>query len=334
VRLPGDEMRMRRRNTVAFIVAFCAAPLAALGQQAAKVYRIAWLSGTSVIPSPVWTEFVAGMRQLGWIEGQNFTVENLRYEGRSERLPAIAVEAVQRKFDLIICAGTPPTTAARDATTTIPIVFYYVGDPVGAGFVASLARPGGNVTGMGGLGAGVYAKMFELLKEVVPAATRVAMLTNPTFQSHAAFGADAESAARRVKVTLQPVELRSPEELDSAFATIARDKVDALLILGQPFVFGQGARIAKMAIEQRLPAMIPFEEVARDGILMSYGSRVVDDARRLPYYVDRILKGANPANLPVEQPSRFYLTINLKTAKAIGVAVPPSLLQRADQLIE
>jgi putative ABC transport system substrate-binding protein len=274
------------------------------------------------------------MRELGWIEGQNFTVENLRYEGRSERLPALALEAVQRKFDLIVCAGTPPTTAARDATTTIPIVFYYVGDPVGAGFVASLARPGGNVTGMGGLGAGVYAKMLELLKEAVPAATRVAMLANPTFQPHAAFGADAESAARSVKVTLMPVELRSPEELDSAFATIARDKVDALLILGQPFLFGQGARIAKMAIEQRLPAMIPFEEVARDGILMSYGPRVVDDARRLPYYVDRILNGANPANLPVEQPSRFYLTINLKTAKAIGVAVPPSLLQRADQLIE
>jgi putative ABC transport system substrate-binding protein len=274
------------------------------------------------------------MRELGWIEGKNFVVENLRYEGRSERLPAIAAEAVQRKFDLIICAGTPPTTAARNATTTTPILFYYVGDPVGAGFVASLARPGGNVTGMGGLGAGVYAKMLELLKEVVPAAAHIAMLTNPTFQVHAAFGADADSAARRLKVTLKLVELRSPEELDSAFATIARDKVDALLILGQPFWFGQGARIAKLAIEQRLPAMIPFEEVARDGILMSYGSRVVDDARRLPYYVDRILNGANPVDLPVEQPTRFYLTVNRKTAKAIGITVPPSLLQRADQLID
>jgi putative ABC transport system substrate-binding protein len=205
---------------------------------------------------------------------------------------------------------------------------------VGAGFVASFARPGGNITGLGGLGPGVYAKMLALLKEAVPKANRIAMLTDPTFPLHAAFAADAESAAQTLKVTLQPVALRSPDELGSAFATIARDKPDALLILGQPFLFGQGARVARMAIEQRLPAMIPFEEVARDGVLMSYGSKVVDDARRLPYYVDRILKGAKPADLPVEQPTRFYLTINLKTARAIGLAVPPSILQRADQVIE
>jgi putative ABC transport system substrate-binding protein len=327
-------MGMRRRDTLAFILAFCSAPLAVQGQQATRVYRIVWLSGTPAAPSPVWTEFLAGMRELGWIEGQNFTVENLRYEGSRERLRALAAEAVQRKFDLIIGAGTLPTTAAKDATTTIPILFYYVGDPVGAGFVASFARPGGNITGLGGLGPGVYAKMLALLKEAVPKANRIAMLTDPTFPLHAAFAVDAESAAQSQKVTLQPVALRSPEELDSAFATIARSKVDALLILGQPFLFGQGARVAAMAIEQRLPAMIPFEEVARDGIMMSYGSRVVDDARRLPYYVDRILKGAKPADLPVEQPTRFYLTINLKTAKAIGLSVPHLLLQRADQVIE
>ena len=156
---------------------------------------------------------------------------------------------------------------------------------------------------MGGLGPGVYAKMLELLKEVVPKATRIAMLINPTFPLHAAFGADAESAARSLKVTLRPVELRSPEEIDGAFATIAREKVDALLILGQPFLFGHGARVAKMAIEQRLPAMIPFVEVARDGVLMSYGSRIIDDLRRLPHYIDRILKGAKPGELPVEQPT-------------------------------
>jgi putative tryptophan/tyrosine transport system substrate-binding protein len=176
--------------------------------------------------------------------------------------------------------------------------------------------------------------MLELLKEVVPKATRIAVLTNPTFPLHTAFAADAETAARSLKVTLRPVELRSPEDIDGAFATIAGEKVDALLILGQPFLFGHGARVAKMAIEQRLPAMVPFAEVARDGVLMSFGSRVIDDIRRLTYYVDRVLKGVKPSELPVEQATRFYLTINMKTAKTIGLTVPPSLLQRADQVIE
>jgi len=327
-------MNIRRRDTLFFAMGLCSPPLRVQGQQAAKVYRIAWLTNIPLAGSEGWAVFVRGMRELGWVEGQNFTVENLVWEGRSERLPALAAEAVQHKVDLIICGGTQATTAAKNATTTIPILFFYVSDPVGAGFAASLARPGGNLTGMGGLGPGVDAKMLDLLKEAVPKATRVAMLINPTFPQHAVFGADAESAARSLKVTLRPVELRSPEELDSAFATIARDKVDALLILGQPFLFGQGARVAKMAIEQRLPAVIPFEVAARDGVLMAYGSRLIDDVRRLPHYVDRILKGAKPADLPVEQATRFYLTINLKTAKAIGLTVPPSLLQRADEVIE
>ena len=177
-----------------------------------------------------------GMRELGWIEGQNFTVENLRYEGRSERLPALAAEAVQRQFDLIICAGTPPAVAAKAATTTIPIVFYFVGDPVGAGLVATLARPGGNITGLGGLGPGSTARCSSYSLEVAPRATRIAMLSNPNFALHADFAADAHAAAQRMKLTLTPVDLRSPDDLDSAFATIARDKPDALLILGQPFL--------------------------------------------------------------------------------------------------
>jgi len=255
-------MNIRRRDTLPFILALCAAPPITRGQQPGKVYRIGWLTSMSMAASQAWTEFVRGMRELGWIEGQNFTIENLFYEGRSERLPAIAAEAVQRKVDLIMCAGTQTTTAAKNATTTIPILFYLVGDPVGSGLVASLARPGGNLTGFGGLGPGVFAKHMELLKEAVPKATRVAMLINPTIPLHTAFGVDAESAAQRLKLTLRPVELRSAEELDSAFAAIARDKVDALLILGQPFLFREGARVAKMAIDQRFPAIVPFEEVA------------------------------------------------------------------------
>jgi putative ABC transport system substrate-binding protein len=328
------QMNARRRDTLLFAMSLCWAPLRAQGQRAGKVYRIAWLTSMPITPGlPQWTEFVGGMRELGWIEGQNFTVENLFFEGRSERLPALAAEAVQRKVDLIICAGTQTTTAAKNATTTIPILFFFVSDPVGSGFVASLARPGGNITGLGGLGPGIFDKMLELLKEAVPKATRIALLFNPTL-IHAARRADIESAAQSLKVTLRSVELHSPEELDSAFATIAREKVDALLIPGQPFLFREGARVAKMAIEQRLPAIIPFEEVAQDGVLMSYGSRILDDLRRLPHYVDRILKGAKPADMPVEQPTRFYLAINLKTAKAIGLTVPPSLLQRADQVIK
>ena len=297
-------MNIRRRDTLPFILALCAAPPITQGQQPGKVYRIGWLTSMSMAASQAWTEFVRGMRELGWIEGQNFTIENLFYEGRSERLPAIAAEAVQRKVDLIMCAGTQTTTAAKNATTTIPILFYLVGDPVGSGLVASLARPGGNLTGFGGLGPGVFAKHMELLKEAVPKATRVAMLINPTIPLHTAFGVDAESAAQRLKLTLRPVEFR------------------------------EGARVAKMAIDQRFPAIVPFEEVARDGVLVSYGSRSIDDFRRVPHYVDLILKGAKPADLPVEQPTRFYLTINLKTAKALGVTIPQSLLLRADEVIE
>jgi putative ABC transport system substrate-binding protein len=327
-------MDLRRRDTLMFLAASCMTAAAAQAQQAGKVYRLAWLSGTPIMSSAVWPEFVAAMRDLGWIEGKNYTVENLRYEGHSERLPALAAEAVERRFDLIICAGTQPTVAAQRATTTVPIVFYFVGDPVGAGLVATLARPGANVTGLGGLGPGVYAKMLELLTEAAPRARRIAILLNSTFSLHAGFAADAESAARAKKLALIPVEVRSPEDIDGAFARIARNKADALLILGQPFLVGQGTRVATMAIDQRLPTMVPYEGVVPDGILMAYGSKLVDDVRRVPHYVDRILKGASPASLPVEQPSRFYLTINLKTAKAIGLAVPVSLLRRADQVIE
>jgi len=323
---------MHRRNALAVLLASLAASRAAWAQ--GKVYRIAWLSGTAVVPGPMYDVFVAAMRDLGWVEGRNYSVDNLLYEGHSERLAVIAADAVARKFDLIICAGTPPAVAAKKATSTIPIVFYFLGDPIGSGVVASFAHPGGNVTGLGGLGPGIYTKMLELLKEAAPKATRVAMLVNSTFSLHAGFFADAEAAARLMRLTLRPVEVRSPDDMDSAFATVKREKPDALLILGQPFLVGQGPRVAKFAIEQRLPTMVPFEGVVNDGILMSYGSRLIDDIRRIPHYVDRILKGTPPGELPVEQPTRFYLTVNLKTAKAIGLMLPASLLSRADVVIE
>jgi putative ABC transport system substrate-binding protein len=305
------------------------------GQQAGKVFRLGWLSGSPVARTPTGDAFVASMRELGWIEGQNFIIEYLLSEGHSERFPALAAELLQRKVDLIIAAGTPPATAARNATSTIPILFYFVGDPVGSGLVASLARPGGNTTGLGGFGSGLHAKQLELLKEAVPTATRIAMMTNSDFPLHTIYRAEVEPAARRLGVTLTPVEVRIPEEIDGAFATLAREKIDAVLILGQPFLFGARDRIARLALEQRLPTTVAFAELAEAGVLMSYGASVLDDLRRLPYYVDRILKGgAKPGELPVEQPTRFYLTVNLKTAKAIGLTIPQSLMLRADAVIQ
>jgi putative ABC transport system substrate-binding protein len=325
---------MDRRSFVGAIGAALADATVAFAQQPGKVFRLGLLSGSSVVKTPMGDAFISGMRERGWIEGQNFTVENLLSEGHSERFPALAAELVQRKVDLIVTAGTPPTTAAKNATATIPIVFYFVGDPVGSGFVASLARPGGNITGLGGLGPGQHTKQLELLKEAVPTATRIAMLTNSALPLHTVYRAEVEPTARRLGVTLTPVEARMPEDVDAAFATIAREKVDGLLMLGQPFLFGERDKVARLALEQRLPATVAFGELAQAGVLMSYGSRVVDDLRRLSYYVDRILKGANPGELPVEQPTRFYLTVNLKTAKAIGLVIPQSLLLRADEVIQ
>jgi putative ABC transport system substrate-binding protein len=307
---------------------------AAHAQAPAKPVVIGWLSSGPMVPSPVWDAFVEGMRERGRVEGRDYTVLNLVYEGRNERLPALAADLVQRKVDLIVASGTQPASAAVKATSTIPILFFFVGDAVGSGLVASLARPGGNATGLGGLGVGLHARQLQLLKEAVPDATRVAMVFNPDFPLHAANRVEVEPAAQRLGVTLRPVELRSPADIDGAIASMVRERVQAMHLFGQPFLFAQGARVAALALEHRLPAMIPFVEVARAGLLMSYGPRLVDDLRRLPYYVDRVLKGTPPAELPVEQPTRFYLTLNLKTAKAMGVAIPQSLRLQADEVIE
>ena len=314
--------------------ALLAAGLAGRAQTPGKLYRIGWLSSGPWAGTPVLEVFNQSMRELGWVEGRHYMIDNLYTEGRSERIAAHAADLVQRKADLLVCSGTPHTTALKNATATIPILFYYIGDPVGSGLVASLARPGGNVTGLGGLGPGIQAKQLELLREVVPKASRIAILYNPEVPLHASYRAEVEPAARSFGITLRLIELRSPDDIDAAFATLAREPVDALLIFSQGFLFEHGARVAKLAIEQRLPAIIPFQDVARDGILMSYGSKLIDDVRRLPYFVDRVLKGAKPAELPVEQPGRFYLTVNQKTAQALGLTIPQNVLLRADEVIQ
>ena len=327
-------MSTRRTLNCAIAGALLAAGLSGRAQTPGKVFRIGWLSSGPWGGTQPLEAFNQGMRELGWVEGRHYVVDNRYSEGHIERMPALAADLVQRKVDLLVGSGTPHTTALKNATATIPIIFYSVSDPVGSGLVASLAGPGGNVTGRGGLGPGTQAKQLELLREVVPKASRIATLFNPALSFHAAIAADVEPAARRLGVTLRPIELRSPDDIDPAFATLAGEPVDALLMFGQGFLYQNGARVAKLAIEQRLPAIIPFQELARDGVLMSYGSSILDDVRRVPYFVDRVLKGAKPAELPVEQPSRLYLAINQKTAKALGLTIPQSLLLRAHEVIE
>lgn len=326
-------MGVRRRDVLCLVLASLPGRLAGQVPPAAKVYRIGWLSA-STVDGPLWEAFVEGMRERGCIENKNLAFERLTSGGRGERFPALVTLLVQRKVDVIVAAGTPPAVAARDGTMTIPIVFYFVGDPVGSGLVDSLARPGRNLTGTGGLAAGLYVKQLEILKEAVSNASRIAMFINDDFPLHAASRAEIETAARRLGVTLVPIQVKAPEDLAAAFTAIGRDRIDALLILGQAFIAADRVRVAKLALDQRMPAIGGFDIVTEAGLLMSYSGRLIDDLRRLPHYVDRILRGAKPADLPVEQPTRFYLVINQKTAAAIGLAVPRALLARADQVIQ
>lgn len=325
-------MSVGRRDVLGLVLALFPIWLAGQVPPATKVYRIGWL-GTAHTDSE-WEQFVEGLRERGWIEGKNLAFERLYSGGRSDRFPALAAQLVQRNVDLIVAVGTQPAVAARDATTTIPILFFFVGDPVGSGLVANLAQPDRNLTGLGGFGAGLYVKQLQLLKEAVPKASRIAMFINDDFPLHAASRAEIEPAARRLGVTLIPTQVRVPEDIDVAFATVARDNIDALFILGQPLIGANRERVAKLARDHRMPAISTFDMATEAGLLMSYGSRLLDDARRVPHYVDRIFRGAKPADLPVEQPTRFYLVINLKTAEAIGLSVPRSMLDRADQVIQ
>jgi putative ABC transport system substrate-binding protein len=310
-------------------------PGLARAQDAGKRFRIGWLSSSPYPGTPLWDAFLAAMRERGWSEGAQFTVEHRRYAGHAERLPALAAELVAAPVDAIVAAGTPPALAAKAATKTIPIVFFYVGDPVGSGLVASLARPGGNATGLGGLGPELYAKQLELLSEAVPKARRIAVLVNAQFPAHVAALPGLEQAARQLRLALDRIELRAPEDIDAAFATLARSGAEALLVLAQPFLFRHGERIARLVAAQGLPAMAGPEEFADAGLLMTYGDRLVDAVRRVPYYLDRILReGKRPDELPVEQATRFYLTVNAKTARALRLVLPSSLLLRAERTIE
>ncbi len=278
--------------------------------------------------------FRQGLRDLGSVEGKNIAIEVRSAEGKYERLPELAAELVRLKVDVIFASTTPAALAAKQATTTIPIVIGFVADPIGSGLVASLARPGGNITGWTHLGLELRGKYLDLLKEAVPGATRIGVLFNPANPIHGPSLKNVEAAARALKVQLHPVGVQDPEELESAFSALARKRVKALTVLPDGMFLAQGDRIIALAARRRLPAMYGVTELAKAGGLMAYGVDLPDMHRRGASFVDRILKGAKPADLPVQQPTRFYLVINLKTAKALRLTIPRSILLRADQVIE
>ena len=308
---------------------------AAEAQQGTKLRRIGYLSGGSPSgPPPLGGPFQQALADLGYVEGRDIAFEFRWAEGRADRLPALAAELVRLKVDLLFTIGTQAALAARDATKTIPIVFAAVGDPVGTGVVASMARPGGNATGVANVFVDISAKLLELLKEAVPAVSRVAVIavmSNPAMQLGMK---EAELAGRKLGVRLQVHDVRDPGGFDGVFAAIARERPGALLVFPDNLIFGHRSRIVDFAARHRLPAMYPTREFAEAGGLMSFAANFPDVYRRAAAYVDKIFKGAKPADLPVEQPTRFELVINMKTAKTLGLTIPPSVLIRADQVIQ
>jgi len=284
--------------------------------------------------SPVWNAFRHGLRDLGYLEGQNIALEYRYAGGLPNRLALVAVELVHRPVDLIATFGTPPTIAAKRATTTIPIVMIGVGDPVGAGLVSSFNRPGGNITGNTILGPEVAGKRLQLLKEVIPSLSRVAFLWNPDNASHPAQLAELRVAVETLGIKLLPVAVLSPDEFDRAFAEMVRERADAFLMTNDPFHQLSIGRIIDFLANNRLPGMFLTREIVAAGGLMSYGASVPDLFRRGAVYVHKILQGTKPADLPVEQPVKFDLVVNLKTAKAIGLSIPESFLLRAGEVID
>jgi putative tryptophan/tyrosine transport system substrate-binding protein len=327
---------IRREFITLFGGAAAAWPHAALAQQAGKTPRIGYLSpGSSTAELARDEAFRQGLRELGYIEGSNILIEYRFAEGKFERLPGLAAELVRLDVDVIVALVTQASIAAKHATKTIPIVMVAVSDPLGSGLVASLSRPGGNVTGTSSMTSEVAGKSLEMLKEVVPTVDRVAVLWNP---DNAIFQAqllrEAQLAAGRLGIELRTHAARGPDDLDRAFAAIPAEGAGALFVLADPILAIHRKRIVDFAEKSRLPAMYGIKDYAAVGGLMSYTANMRDQFRRAAAHMDKILKGAKPADIPVEQPTSFELVINLRTAKALGIEVPPTLLARGDEVIE
>jgi len=327
-----------RRTIIGFIITcalgcLCVAALAPAAQPPTHVHRIGVLLGTTPGQDPFGEAFLEELRALGYVEGQNLVLEYRGAEGRLERLPNLAAELVQLKPDVIVTPGTPAALAAKHATTTIPIVLVGVADPVGSGLVASLAQPGGNVTGLAAQPPEFVGKLLEFLKDVLPTVSRVAILWNPANPAHALTVRETDMAAQAVGVQLHRVEARGPEAFDSAFAAMTSAHAGALLVLGDAMFRLHRRRLAELAAMSHLPTMHTARAYVEAGGLMSYGSSSLDINRRAAVYVDKILKGTKPADVPVERPTKFELVINLKTAQALGITVPPTFLFLADEVI-
>ena len=318
------------------VLGLLAAPAAVRSQPAAKVFRIGLL-GTVPLTHPgaahIWGGFFEELQRLGYVEGRNVIIVGRYSEGRFDRLPALAAELVRLEVDVIVAATTTPA-AARRATSTIPIIMTNEVDPVGSGLVASLAKPGGNVTGLTSRVSDMGGKRLQLLKEAIPEVSGVAVLWNPADPDHVIALREATGAARALKLRLQPLAARSPAEVASAVSAATTGSAGALLVLGGPMFFGEHARIVDLATKSRLPLMGVQREYVEAGGLLAYGIVQRDNFRRAAIFVDKILKGANPGEIPVELPVKFDLVLNLKTAKALGLTVPETVLIRADEVIE
>lgn len=326
---------MRRRNFIFLLAGAAAAwPLALRAQQTGKIYTVGSLTAGAGAPIPGITTLGDTLRELGWIEGKNIAFERRYAENRLDRLPALAAELVDLKVDVIVAAGTLAPLAAKRATTTIPIVMTAAGDPVGSGLVPNLARPGGNVTGLSLMVPDLGGKRLELLKELLPRMSRVAVLWNAANPYPALVFKETERAAQTLGIKVQSLEVQEPNDFGNAFEAAERHQPDALIMVEDPLTIDFRKQIADFALTHRLPAMNGFRQFVDAGGLMAYGASLSDLLRRAAGYVDKILRGAKPSDLPVEQPTKFELIINLKTAKALGIEIPPMLLARADELIE
>jgi len=325
---------MNRRAFVTGLGALLAAPFGAEAQQARRIGYLV-LDLTEGVPRR--EAFRQGLRDLGYVDGRNVAIEYRDAGGKPERLAARAAELVALNVDVIVAPGTLASLAAKRATATIPVVVPTIGDPVADGLVKSLARPGGNVTGLSNLSPELIGKCMQLLKEAVPGTTRVAVLTHTgsaTAKTDREYTTQARASGRSLGFAVQLVDARRPMDFDSAFAEMTRWRANALVVLPYLTLFNERRRIVALAANERLPAVYAYRENAEAGGLISYGADLADQFRRSAAYVDRILKGANPGDLPFEQPTKFELVINMKTAKVLGLTIPPSLLLRADQVIE
>ena len=321
---------------VTLTLSMLVAPLAAEAQPPIKVARVGWLSDgiRAGAASHLHEAFLHGLRDLGYVEGQNLVMERRDAEGQLDRLPALAAQLVARQVEVIVTWGVPGTRAAQQATSTIPIVMAEAGDPVRTGLVASLARPGGNVTGLSVMDPDLNSKQLQLLKEAAPKISRVAVLYNPTFPASVLSLREVQAAGPALGLAILPMEVRTADELDAQLAVMTSMHADALLTFGDPFTSRHQSRLLDFAATHQWPAASLWREFVEAGGLMSYGPSLRDLFRRAATYVHKILQGAKPGDLPVEQPMKFDLILNLKTAKALGLTIPPTLLFQADEVIK